>query len=86
VPIVLEDEAYAVSPKDISVHVLAPPEAIEELTPESFTVTIDPKELETSEFPSKLKPVIQLPGAFKDVVVIQGSQPSEVTVRRLKEK
>jgi YbbR domain-containing protein len=86
VPIVLEDEAFAVSPKDISVRVLAPPEAIEKLTAETFTVTIDPKELETSEFPAELKPIIRLPEAFKDTVVIQSSQPPEVTVRRLKEK
>ena len=86
VPVVVEADGYTVSPKQISIRVLAPPEAIEKLTPESFTVAIDARELESLELPSKVKPMIQLPEAFKDTVVVQSSQPSEVTVSSLKKQ
>ena len=86
VPIALAEAVYAVTPKQISIRVLAPPDVIEDMTPESFAVTIDPNDLETLELPAKVKPVIQHPGTLNDTVLIQSSQPSEVTIRRLKEE
>jgi hypothetical protein len=83
VPIIFEEDVYAVSPKAISVRVLAPPEVIKDLAPEIFTVAIDPEDLETLELPAKVTPIIELPDTYADTVDIEGSQPSEVTVSRL---
>lgn len=86
VPISFDDAVYTVSPKQISIPVLAPPEVIKDLTPESFTVTIETRNLGTSELPAKVKPIIRLPSTLSDTVEIGNPQPSEVTVRRLKEQ
>jgi hypothetical protein len=83
VPIIFEEDLYAVSPQQISVRVLAPPEVIEELTPEIFTVAIDPEVLETLELPAKAAPIIELPDNYTGTVDIEGSQPSEVTISRV---
>ena len=85
VPIIFEEDIYALSPKEISVRVLAPPEVIEDLTPEIFTIALDPEDLETLELPAKVTPIVELPDTFTDTVDIEGSQPSEVTISRLKE-
>ncbi len=86
VSIIFEEDIYAVSPKQISVQVLAPPEVIGDLTPEIFTAAIDPEDLETLELPAKVTPVIELPDTYTDTVDIEGSQPSEVTISRLKKE
>jgi len=83
IPIIFEESIYAVSPKAVSVRVLAPPEVIEDLIPEIFTVTIDPEVLKTLKLPAKVAPIIGLPDSYADRVDIEGSQPSEVTVSRL---
>jgi len=86
VPITLENAAYAVTPNQVSLKVLAPPDVGKNLTAESIAVAIETKDLDLSKLPAKVKPVIQLPNTLSDTVVVREIQPSEVTVREVKEK
>jgi YbbR domain-containing protein len=83
VPLKIDAKVYAVKPKQISVLVMAPESLKEDLVPDNFSAAVDERSLKDAEFPVKLKPEIGFIEKWKGIVMVTGTKPSEVTVRRI---
>jgi len=81
VPVETDDPAYAISPKHISIQVLAPADL--KLTPAAFNAVVVTRILDPSKFPVKVEPRVAIAGANPEgAIVIREVLPSEVTVRK----
>ena len=82
VPVAAEDASYTVSPRHLTVEVLASPESIRTLTAADIEATVDTKALQSSALPAKAKPLVRISANTNGAVTIKDVRPVEVTVRR----
>jgi hypothetical protein len=84
VPVAVDDAAYIIEPRQISIQILASPELIGELAPADFLATVSTKALEASSLPARIKPSVRLLRNANGSVMIRNVYPSEVFVQRKK--
>lgn len=82
VPVAAEDTSYITVPRQVAVQVMAPLEMKQILTPSHFSVTIPIKGMDEAKLPARIKPEVRLLGIAGDTILIKGTTPPEVTVRR----
>lgn len=76
----IDDESYVSSPKQIDIRVMAPEDLQPELVPGNFSAKIVTRNLDASELPAKVRPLVSYPADWKDRIKEMGTRPSEVTV------
>ncbi len=82
VQVAVDGASYTTVPRQVAVQVMAPLEMRQILTPSHFSVTIPIKGLDETKLPARVKPEVRLLGVTNDTILIKGTQPPEVTVRR----
>jgi YbbR domain-containing protein len=83
VPIDIENKDYEVNPKQISIQVIAPESLKEDLVPDNFSATVGRLVPNDAEFPVEVKPEISFIEKWQGLVVVTGTKPSEVTLRKI---
>ncbi|MBN2321380.1 MAG: YbbR-like domain-containing protein [Acidobacteria bacterium] len=86
VPLVMENESYVSSPKQIDIHVMAPEDLQPDLVPGNFSAIIRTQNLDPSALPAKVKPAINYREDWKGKIKQMGTRPPEVTVRKKDEQ
>ena len=83
VPVSFGNVSYDVTPKKIDIRLLAPESLKTALVPGNFRTTIASRDLEGTNFPVKVKPVITFDASWIDIIKIIGTAPSEVTIDKI---
>lgn len=82
VPLVIDDESYVFSPKQIDIRLMAPDNLQPDLVPGNFSARIPTEELGEAALPAKVKPVISYREEWRGVIKEMGTRPSEVEVSK----
>jgi YbbR domain-containing protein len=82
VPVEVEDASYVVSPKQINIRVMAPENLQPQLVPDNFSAKIPTQDLNESNLPARIRPVISYQEDWIGKIKEMGTRPSEVTVSR----
>lgn len=83
VPVETDDPSLTTSPKQLSVHVLAPVDLIEKLTPADFHAMVTTRNIDTSKLPIKVEPRVTITGNNPlGAMIIREIVPAEVALRR----
>jgi hypothetical protein len=84
VPVIVDDDAFFATPKQIEIQVLAKPDLISDITPINFRASASDKTSTAAEWPIRIKPTVQILNDFSGSIVIKAIHPSEITLRRKK--
>lgn len=82
VPVRVNDNRYATSPRSVSVNVLIPVDFKGSLAPSDVSVTVSTGNLGESKLPARVRPEVKFTTKLDPSIVIKDIQPAEVTVRR----
>jgi hypothetical protein len=81
VPVVVDDDAFFATPKQIEIQVLAKPDLISNITPMNFRASVSAKTSSSPESSIRIKPAVQILNNFNGSMVIKGIHPSTVKLR-----
>jgi YbbR domain-containing protein len=86
VPVIPDDDSFAVTPKEISVQVLAPIESGGDIDAADFSAIVETENLDTSILPVKATPTVKLTERLDENVVIRDIKPSGVSVDKASQR
>ena len=84
VPVATDDPDFTISPRYVSVRVLAPADSIATLKPNDFNATVLTKKLDPARLPAKVEPLVAIVSNPNGALIIREVAPSEVLVRKKK--
>jgi hypothetical protein len=82
VPLVIGNDAYVASPKEIDIRVIAPENLQPALVPDNFNARIPTRLIEEGALPVTAEPEISFQESWVGIVKLRGTIPSEITIRK----
>jgi len=82
VPVTVDSIDYGVTPKQIAIQILAPPNMTEKIGAENFSATITTNAMDSATLPVTTKPVVRILDDLNGAISIKELRPPEVVVHR----
>ena len=82
IPVLLDSADYEITPKQIAIQVLAPPNMIDKISAANFSATVSIKTIDVSMLPAKIVPTVRILDDLNGAISIKDLQPAEVVVRQ----
>ena len=84
IPVIPDSADYDITPKQIAIQVLAPPNRMERISAGNFSVTVPTNALDVSAFPARIAPAVRILDDLNGTITIKDLQPAEVVIRQRK--